>query len=162
MKLAYAGSVSRDLQSSVGTNTLNTVLSASANAQTNSFFPDFARSGSFVIFEAATNYNGLQIDVTRRWAHDLAFDANYTRSTCLGDARDLLDKTVGAYRAPYVPGAGIAFDYGACDTDVRNIFHTTKTYALVFDHGHTLLANDPVAYVVGGWSLQEIVTVQDG
>ena len=103
LKLAYAGSVSRHLQSSVGSNTLNTVLSASANAQTNSFFPDFARGGSFVIPEAATNYNGLQIDVTRRWAHDLAFDANYTYSKCLGDARDLLDNTLAPTVHPMSP-----------------------------------------------------------
>ena len=67
LKLAYAGSVSRHLQSTIGTNTLDTILPATANAQTNSFFPDFARGGSFVIPQATTNYNGLQIVVTRQW-----------------------------------------------------------------------------------------------
>jgi Carboxypeptidase regulatory-like domain/TonB-dependent Receptor Plug Domain len=162
LKIAYAGSVTRHLESAIGTNTLNTILPANANAQTNSFFPDFARGGSFVIPGASTNYNGLQIDLTRRWAQDLTVDANYTRSKCMGDARDLLDNDIGSYRAPYVPGAGIGFDYGLCDTDVRNIFHASGTYALPFGHGHALLTHGAAADVAGGWSLQGIADVQDG
>ena len=78
----------------------------------------------------STNYNGLQLDVTRRWGHDLTLDANYTFSKCLGNARDQLDNTIGGYRAPYIPGAGIGFDYALCDTDVRNIVHTSGVYEL--------------------------------
>jgi len=162
LKVAYAGSVSRHLQSAVGTNTLNTVLPASANAQTNSFFPDFARGGTFVIPSAVTNYNSLQVDVTRRWQHDLTIDANYTYSKCLGDARDLLDNNIGAYRAPYVQGAGIGYDYGLCDTDVRNIFHASGTYTLPFGHGQRFATQGLGSALAGGWSLQGISTVQDG
>jgi hypothetical protein len=59
VKVAYASSVSRHLQSSIGINTVNAVLPASANAQTNRFFPDFARGGSFVTPAASSNYSGL-------------------------------------------------------------------------------------------------------
>jgi outer membrane receptor protein involved in Fe transport len=162
LKVAYAGSVSRHLQSTVGSNTLNTILPASSNAQTNSFFPDFARGGSFVTPSAATNYNGLQLDVTRRWQHDLTVDANYTYSKCLGNARDILDNTIGGYRAPYVPGVGIGADYALCDIDVRNIFHASGTFALPFGHGQALLTQGIASRIAGGWSLQGIATVQDG
>jgi hypothetical protein len=160
-KIAYAGSESQHLQSTIGTNTLNTILPATANAQTNSFFPDFARGGSFVTPEAETNYNGLQLEVTHQ-ARDFILDGNYARSKCLGDARDILDNNIGSYRAPYVAGVGIKADYGLCDTDVRNIFHASGTYQLPFGHGHALLATGPAAYVAGGWSVQGIATVQDG
>ncbi|RRA48082.1 TonB-dependent receptor [Acidipila sp. EB88] len=162
LKLAYAGSLSRHLQTPISTNTLGAVLPANANAQTNSFFPDFARGGTFITPEGATNYNGLQIDVTRRWARDMLLDANYTRSKCLGDARDQLDNDIGAYRAPYVPGAGIGFDYGRCDTDVRNIFHASGTYELPFGRDHALLTHGAASAIAGGWSLQAIAVVQDG
>ena len=162
VKVAYDGSVSRHLQSSIGTNTLNTILPATANAQTNSFFPDFARGGTFVTPETVTNYNGLQLDITRRWDHDLTLDANYTWSKCLGDARDILDNDIGSYRAPYVPGVGIGADYGLCDINVRNIFHASGTYALPFGHGQPLLTHGFASTVAGGWSLQGIATVQDG
>jgi Carboxypeptidase regulatory-like domain/TonB dependent receptor len=161
VSLAYAGSVSRHLQTSIGTNSLDVILPPSANAQTNSFFPDFARGGIFVTPSASTNYNGLQLDVTHR-AHFLTLDANYTFSRCLGDARDILDNDIGSYRAPYVPGVGIGADYGLCDIDVPNIFHASGTYSLPFGPGQALLAHGPASHVVGGWSLQSIATAQDG
>jgi hypothetical protein len=162
VKLTYDGSASKHLQSTIGTNTLNTILPSTANAQTNSFFPDFARGGSFVIPEASTNYNGLQIDLTRRWKHDLTVDANYTYSKCLGDARDILDNDIGGYRAPYVPGVGISADYALCDIDVRNIFHASGVYELPFGHEQAFLTKGLVSALAGGWSLQGVATVQDG
>ena len=48
LKAAYTGSVARHLQTPINANTLNTILPATANAQTNSFFPDFARGGTFI------------------------------------------------------------------------------------------------------------------
>lgn len=162
LKTGYIGSVSRHLQTPIGTNTLDTILPSTANAQTNSFFPDFARGGTFITPSGVTNYNGLQFDLTRRWSNGLTLDANYTWSKCMGDARDQLDNNIGSYRAPYVPGAGIGFDYALCDTDVRNIFHANGTYALPFGHGRALLTHGLAAYVAGGWSLQGIATVQDG
>lgn len=162
VKIAYAGSVSRHLQVPINTNTLNTILPAGANAQTNSFFPDFARGGAFLSPSASTNYNGLQLDVTRRWGHDLTLDANYTRSKCLGTGRDQLDNNIGSYRAPYVPGAGIGFDYALCDTDVRNIFHTSGVYELPLGASQRFLTQGIASKVAGGWSLQWIATVQDG
>jgi hypothetical protein len=162
VKVAYAGSVSRHLQTPINTNTLNAILPATANAQTNSFFPDFARGGAFLSPSSATNYNGLQLDVTRRWGHDLTLDGNYTRSKCLGNAHDQLDNNIGAFRAPYVPGAGIAIDYALCDTDVRNIFHATGVYELPLGHNQRFLTQGFAAAVAGGWSLQWIAAVQDG
>jgi hypothetical protein len=162
VKVAYAGSVSRHLQTPINTNTLNAILPATANAQTNSFFPDFARGGAFLSPSSATNYNGLQLDVTRRWGHDLTLDVNYTRSKCLGNARDQLDNNIGSFRAPYVPGAGIAIDYALCDTDVRNIFHSTGVYELPLGHNQRFLTQGVAAAVAGGWSLQWIAAVQDG
>ncbi|MDE1154734.1 MAG: TonB-dependent receptor, partial [Acidobacteriaceae bacterium] len=161
VKIAYAGSVSRHLQTSIGSNTLSQILPATANAQKNSFFPDFARGGSYVIPSAVTNYNGLQAEVTRQ-TQSLLLDVNYTYSKCLGDARDLLDNTIGGYRAPWVEGVGIGADYGLCDTDVRNLFHASGTWALPFGHGHAYLTNGPASWFAGGWSLQGIGTVQDG
>ncbi len=161
-KLAYAGSESKHLQTPISSNTLDQILPPSANAQANSFFPDFARGGTYMISEGSTNYNSLQVELTKRIGSGLSVEANYTWSKCLGDARDQLDNDIGSYRAPFVPGAGIQFDYGYCDTDVRNIVHTSGSYDLPFGAGHALLAHGPSAAIAGGWSLQWIATVQDG
>jgi Carboxypeptidase regulatory-like domain/TonB dependent receptor len=161
-KIGYVGTLSRHLQTPISTNAVNSILPANANAQTNSFFPDFARGGTLLIPSGTTNYSALQIDVTHRWSQDLLLNANYTWSKCLGDARDQLDNTIGSYRAPYVSGAGIGFDYGYCDIDVRNIFHVNGTYALPFGPNHLWLKEGIGSQLARGWSLQWIATVQDG
>ena len=162
VKIAYAGSEARHLQTPVSSNTLNVILPPSANAQANSFFPDFARGGTYMISEGETNYNGLQLELTRRWTSGLSLEANYTWSKCLGDARDQLDNAIGSYRAPYVPGAGIQFDYGYCDTDVRNIFHTSGIYELPIGAGRLWNPHGPAAAIADDWSLQWIAAVQEG
>jgi Carboxypeptidase regulatory-like domain len=161
-RFGYVGSISRHLQTRETNNAVNTVLSPNASIQTNSFFPDFATGGALIAAEGATNYNGFQIDVTRQFSSGLSAEANYTRSKCLGDARDILDDTLSGYRAPFVPGAGIGFDYGLCDVDVRNIFHVNGVYVLPLGRGKSLLANGIPSYVASGWSLQWIATAQDG
>lgn len=154
LNVVYAGAVTRHLQSTIETNTLNVNLPATANAQANSNFPDFARGGSFVIPEAATNDNGLQLDVTRRTL-TLTLDAKYTYSKRLGDARDIVDNDFGSYRALYAPGLGIGANDVLCDT-----FYASGTYVL--GRGQALLTHRFESYVAGGWSLQGIATVQDG
>ena len=61
LKLGYSGSVARHLQTPINTNTLNMILSASANAQANSPFPDFARGSTFITSAASTTFNGMQL-----------------------------------------------------------------------------------------------------
>lgn len=153
LNVVYAGAVTRHLQSTIDTNTLNVILPATADAQAKSIFPDFARGGSFVIPEPATNDNGLQLDVTLRTL-TLALDTKYTYSKCLGDARDIVDNDIGSYRAPYAPGLGIGVDYALCDT-----FYASRTFVL--GRGQALLTHRFESYVAGGWSLQNIATVQD-
>lgn len=162
VKIGYVGSISRHLQTRETNNAVNTVLSPNASAQTNSFFPDFALGGALIASEGATNYNGFQIDATRRFSSGLSAEVNYTLSKCLGDARDILADTLNGYRAPFVPGAGIGYDYGLCDTDVRNIFHVNGVYALPLGRGKSFLARGIPAYVASGWSLQWVATAQDG
>jgi hypothetical protein len=162
VKIGYVGSISRHLQTRETNNAVNTVLSPNASAQTNSFFPDFALGGALIASEGATNYNGFQIDATRRFSSGLSAEVNYTLSKCLGDARDILADTLNGYRAPFVPGAGIGYDYGLCDTDVRNVFHVNGVYALPLGRGKSFVARGIPAYVASGWSLQWVATAQDG
>ena len=128
--LAYVGASARHLQAGEPSNTVSTILPPSANANTNSFFPGFATNGTFIARAAATNYNGIQLNVERRFSEGFSLLANYTYSKCLGNARDMLDNGIGSYRAPYVPGFGIAADYGLCDIDVRQIVHVSGIYEI--------------------------------
>jgi hypothetical protein len=141
---------------------VSTILPPSANANTNSFYPGFATNGTFIARAAATNYNGIQLNVERRFSEGFSLLANYTYSKCLGDARDMLDNGIGSYRAPYVPGFGIAADYGLCDIDVRQIVHVSGIYELPFGKNKHFLTSGPGAWVLGGWSTNWIFFAQDG
>jgi Carboxypeptidase regulatory-like domain/TonB dependent receptor len=160
--LAYVGASARHLQAGEPSNTVSTILPPSANANTNSFYPGFATNGTFIARAAATNYNGIQLNVERRFSEGFSLLANYTYSKCLGDARDMLDNGIGSYRAPYVPGFGIAADYGLCDIDVRQIVHVSGIYELPFGKNKQFLSSGPGAWVLGGWSANWIFFAQDG
>ena len=160
--LAYVGANARHLQAGLPSNTLSTILPPSDNANTNSFYPGFATNGTFIARAAATNYNGLQLNVERRFSQGFSLLANYTFSKCLGDARDMLDNGIGSYRAPYVPGFGIAADYGLCDIDVRQIVHVSGIYELPFGKNKHLLTSGLGAKVLGGWSTNWIFFAQGG
>ncbi len=162
VEAAYVGTNSRHLQVGEPSNTVNSILPPSANANTNSFFPGFATNGTFIARAAATNYNGIQVNVEHRFSEGFSLLANYTFSKCLGDARDMLDNGIGSYRAPYVPGMGISADYGLCDIDVRQIGHVSGIYELPFGRNKQFLTSGPGAWVLGGWSTNWILFTQDG
>ncbi len=161
-EVAYVGTNSRHLQTGEPSNTVGSILPPSANANTNSFFPGFATNGTFIARAAATNYNGVQVNVEHRFSEGFSLLANYTFSRCLGDARDMLDNGIGSYRAPYVPGMGISADYALCDIDVRQIAHVSGTYELPFGRNKQSLTSGAGAWVLGGWSTNWIFFTQDG
>src|SRR2546422_4289457 len=80
------------------------------------------------------------------------------------DARDLLNNFAGGYRAPYVPGFGIQGDYGLADFDIRNTFHFSGGYELPVGRGKTYLsgASGWANQIVGGWTFNWILSLQDG
>jgi hypothetical protein len=160
--IGYVGSNGKHIMSSIGSNTVSSILAPTANVKTNSFFKDFAVGGNYVSRGAAINYNSLQTGVEHRFSHGFSMLANFTYSKCLGTARDLLDNGIGGYRAPYVAGYGLNADYAPCDVDVRRILHTSGSYELPFGKGHAFATKGIASAVAGGWQANWIFTAQDG
>ena len=162
LEVGYVGTGSRHAQVGLNENTVSTILPPSANVKTNQFYPDFATGGTFIARAGATDYNGLQLNAEHRFSQGFSLLANFTWSKCLGDTRDLLDNGVGSYRAPYVAGMGIKADYGLCDIDVRRIVHVSGSYQLPFGKNQRWLTSGPGSWIAGGWSINWILTTQDG
>src|SRR5580704_2837942 len=83
----------------------------------------------------------------------------------MSDSGDLLNGgSVSGYRAPSVPGLGMAFDYGLADFDVRNVFHFSGSYELPFGKGKRFMASASGVQdkLVGGWSVNWSTTLQGG
>jgi hypothetical protein len=114
--------------------------------------------------EGSSNYNALQVDVNRRFSHNLSFRGVYTWSRALDDGDSLNATTAGNAPGLVSNPFNISADYGLATYDVRNIGVISAIYALPFGHGQALASGlqgwrDAL---VSGWSLTSIVTLQAG
>ncbi len=162
---AYVYTHASHLQVGIGDNEVSQILPANISTTPYVPFPDFGQGGSYQSTLGASIYNGLQTKLEQRLSHGLNYLVTYTYSKTLTDAGDLLNGgSTGGYRAPYVPGAGIRYDWGQAAFDIRNVFHISGGYELpvgknkYFLGGSGKLTND----LVGGWSLNYLATLQGG
>jgi len=177
LTMGYVGNTTHHLELFKGANNVsqilppNTCLEAPScpgqNPNNISYvpFPDFSTGQTYQTTDGDSYYNGLQTTLEKRYSSGLNLLATYTYSRCRGDAADLLNGTaIGSYRAVDVPGAGIKYDYGDCDFDIRHVVHLSGGYELPFGKGKAFLssASSKVNLLVGGWSTQWIATIEGG
>jgi len=165
LQAGYVTSLARHLESFPGSNEPTTIAAASTPESTLVPFPDFGYGSSYAATAGMSAYHSLQTKVEKRFADGLNFLFTYTYSKTMSDAGDLLNGgSVAGYRAPQVPGLGMAFDYGLADFDIRNVFHFSGGYELPFGKGKRLMsgATGAMDKVVGGWSINWSTTLQGG
>jgi hypothetical protein len=164
-QVAYVFTQGLNLQTGLGNNNVSQILGASASTTNAVPFPDFGHGGSYQATIGRSNYSGLQTKLEQQFSNGLNYLLAYTFSKTLSDAGDLLNGgSTGGYRAPAVPGAGPRFDYGLADFDLRNVFHASGGYQLPIGKDKRFLANSgkAVDYILGGWSINWIATLQGG
>lgn len=160
----YVGNTVRHLGAYIGANSPALILPPGLNQYDYTAFPDFPTYLQSTSFAGNSFYNSLQINYKRRFRAGLAVLANFTWSACRTDATDVLNETAISYRAPLLPGFGIQGDYGLCDFDVPKAFHFSGQYQVPVGHGRKFMAhsNGVVNAIVGGWSANWILTLEDG
>jgi hypothetical protein len=104
------------------------------------------------------------VDVNHRFSHGVSLRGVYTWSKVLDDG-DSLNATTSA-NAPALTSNpfNLRADYGLGGFDVRRVAVISAIYELPFGHGRAL-ANSLAGWgnaLVGGWSVNSIVTLQDG
>jgi Carboxypeptidase regulatory-like domain len=164
VQVGYVGNTVRHLAVYVNPNTPREILPLGLNALSFSPYPDFSGS-TYTSFAGNSHYNGLQTNYEHRFNAGLNVLANFTWSSCLTDAVDVLNNTsLTGYRAPFLPGFGIHRDYGRCDFDIDKVFHLSGSYDLPVGKGRKFLHDSGrlVDAVLGGWATNWILTLQDG
>ncbi|MBB6145346.1 hypothetical protein HNQ77_003304 [Silvibacterium bohemicum] len=164
-QVAYVLTDASSLQIGIGNNEVSQLLPANISTTPYVPFPDFSQGASYQRSAGSSVYNGLQTKLEQQLSNGLNYLVTYTYSKTLSDAGDLLNGgSTNGYRAPWLPGYGPRFDWGLADFDVRNVFHLSGGYELPFGKGKAFLANSGrlADEVVGGWSLNTIVTIQGG
>jgi hypothetical protein len=112
--------------------------------------------------QGISSYNGLAVDVNRRFGRGLQFRGVYTFSKSLDDG-DNMNTSVATNSPAFVqnplqPKA----DYGRASFDVRQVAVINATYDLPFGRGSTSQEHLWLNRLIGNWQLSGIETVQSG
>ncbi len=109
-----------------------------------------------------SKYHSLQIEIRRRFAAGLQFQANYTLSRTLNDGTTIVNNqsALESYRTL----RNLRLDYQNSDQDQRHRFVANAVYDLPFGSGKRFFSNAwaPVRKAIEGWTMGAIVTVQSG
>jgi len=162
---AYVASLSRHLETFVGSNLQSVLLPPGLDPQKYVPFQDFARGASYANTIGTANYHSLQVKYERRLATGLNALFAYTYAKTRTDAGDLLSGGgVSGFRAPGIPGWGIQKDMALADFDIRHAISLSATYDLPFGKGRHYMSSSPrvVELLLGNWSSNGIMTLDTG
>ena len=115
-----------------------------------------------IVTSGRADYDSLQMRLQKRMAGGLAYTFAYTWSKTLGDFLDHLSAGGGA--TGNAPGStyAMAKDYGLMAFDIPHRFVASGIYELPFGAGRRFAQSGPVAVILGGWSVNGILTLSDG
>jgi len=138
----------------------NQALPGPGAIQPRRLYPDLGFTAE-VASGSNSNYNSLQVQLTRRMTNGLSFLASYTWGRALTDH----DAEEGGYADG---GLGQndnnrTADYGRAVNDARQRFVFSSMYELPFGKGRRWHNRDGVANtILGNWELTSIITFQSG
>ena len=159
-EIAYVGSHGSNLNFQTDLNQVPESL-LSSNDSANRPYPIFQGiSGS--TNNAVSNYNSLQLSITKRMTHGLSLSFNYVWSHMLDD----MDSSGWGSRAgpqDFQIASNPAANYSNSNFDVRNAFKGYAVYELPFGRGKTFLnSSRALDELVGGWQIAGTVVLQTG
>lgn len=111
----------------------------------------FFGSHAYLLTELGqSTYNGLQLELRRRMADGVQFNANYTWSHSLGTGPLESLRNYGATKAP-------------SPSDLRQVFKFETLWQLPFGEGHRWNSNAAwINTLIGGWEWDDITRWQSG
>jgi hypothetical protein len=102
------------------------------------------------------------VRIEKRFSHGLNFSANYTYSHFLADINDPGTSLGSESGGPFSNYYNRRADWGSFTDDARHRAVFSWVYELPFGAGKRWLSSNPIRYVVGGWSLGSVSTLQAG
>jgi hypothetical protein len=163
---AYVGNHGTNLSFPVDPNQVpgNLLLQSVANpsnAQNLRPFPQFKTIGGN-LYNAISNYDALQLSLTKRFSHGVQFNVNYTYSKMLDDqdssgwgSRDGGQN----YQSAYNP----RLNYALSNFEIPHMFKGDIVYDLPFGKGRAFLnSNGVVDAILGGWQVATTFVLESG
>ncbi|WP_446744139.1 TonB-dependent receptor domain-containing protein [Silvibacterium acidisoli] len=104
----------------------------------------------------STNYESLQVQLTRRFTNGLAFMSAFTWGKAQGYVTGAQDGNVLFWAGP------MRRNYSVVDFDRTRNFEQTLTYELPAGRGHRYFGSGFSQYVLGGWKTSVILSALSG
>lgn len=131
------------------------------NAQNLRPYPQYTTIGGNS-YNGISNYNSLQLSLTKRFSHGLQFNVNYTFSKMLDDqdsagwgSRDGGQVWQDAYHP--------SRNYALSNFDVPHMFKGDLVYDLPFGKGRAFMNHNTIAdAVLGGWQFASMFVLESG
>ena len=112
--------------------------------------------------EGVSSYNGLAVDVNRRFGHGLQFRGAYTFSKALDDG-DSMNTSVATNSPAFVANPlQPKTDYGRASFDIHHAAVLNATYDLPFARSKASDGNPWLKKLLGNWQVSGIETLQSG
>jgi Carboxypeptidase regulatory-like domain len=112
--------------------------------------------------QGISSYNGLQVDVNRRFSKGLQFRGVYTFSKSLDDG-DNMNTSVATNSPAFVANPlDPKVDYGRASFDVRHVGMINVTYDLPFGRSALAGENPWIGKIVADWQVSAIQTLLSG
>ena len=167
-ELAYVGSHAYNLQFPSDQNQITSAAGLADSVANNGFlqadrpFPAWGQLGGNT-YNAVSNYNALQAQVTKRFSNGLTFNFNYVWSHMLDEQDSSGWGNRGGTQVWQIgnnPGA----NYGNSNFDIPNAFKGYASYDLPFGRGKQFLggSSNVENELVGGWRLSGTFLTQSG
>jgi hypothetical protein len=166
--IAYVGSHGMNLQYGTDLNQITdaaglaAVSAAGGLVQSARPFPAWGTLTGYT-YNAISNYDALQAQVTKRYHNGLLFSANFVWSHFLDDQDSGGWGSRGGTQYWQIANNPSA-NYGNSNFDIPIAFKAYASYDLPFGRGKMLLSNSskPVDMIVGGWRLAGTFMAQSG
>lgn len=102
-------------------------------------------------YGSSTNYQSLQVQLTRRFRNGLSFTSAYTWGKAMGYVTGAQTGGLLFYAGP------VHRNYTVLDFDRTNNFSQTATYELPAGHGHKYFNSGVTMFLLGGWKVSAIL-----
>jgi hypothetical protein len=122
-------------------------------------FPNFGQINGLDSWGDA-NYNGLQVQLEKRYSRGLQFMAGYTYGKCISNS----DSTFVGESTSIQNGRDFDQQRGLCTQDIRQRLTVSWVYDLPFGRGKAYMSHAPraVDLAFGGWQVNGIYTARTG
>jgi len=128
-------------------------------------YPRFLTVAAFRNNTGRTNYNAGELKIEKRTSYGLTAMLSYAHSKLMDDASSVFDSSIltgPVANFPVADSFNPSLERDASLGDMPNVTVGSVVYALPMGKGHRVASSGPLAWLLGGWNVNGVVTLQSG